>query len=1692
MTRITHAFQKSSPLLAMLVLLAVASAPALASGTVSRETRFMLRDLKVWEKDGEAHVALRGAPNRALPGEPELPTGCITVEVPAGARVTSWKVIPLEVIDVPARAKLAKMDAWITGEGRKVAGVASAAAAIAPDEAGWFPGVPYDRLQRGALQGHSLATVAVRPVQYLPNEGRIRLITRFRLIVNYEENAAARPLERVRRTERTEQAVARALGSLGLPYTPRPNARPARGGLFPMAAGEYPGPFGREAAYVIVTADSLVPAFQPLADWKTRQGVSSAIVTLSQVQAQYPQGVDLPEKIRLYLKDAYRYQGTQWALIGGTGQIVPPRYAYSQLLQDAPVPADMYYGNLDGNWNYNSNSVFGEAYFDSLAPGDSVDFYPEVYVGRAPILNSTEATIFVNKTLTYDRNPPQAYLNKALLFSEVLFPSDYTPGAGILYDGAVLSESVADSLPAYNQIVKLYENNDPINYPGSIYETRQAVIDSLNAGYNFVLHVGHGFRNTMSVGAGSLVNGDLRALTNGPRYSFLISIDCTSGAIDFDCIGAASVTAPSGGAFAFWGSTREAFPAVSKAYLDNFVGLVNSDSTGEIGEAMALCKLPFVAVTESDNPDRWTQFAFIMLGDPSLRLRLRPASTLSVTAPASFVMGDPGYTVSVTSGGSPAESVLVCVQKPGDDLQAGYTDAAGQVTLPFQPDNTGSFNVTATKRNHLPYMGTATVVGRGSAYLYDYSGSKSVSDGTTPPESGNSNGLADAGESVQLGITVGNNGSGVANGVVGTLSTAQPGVTVTSNTVGYGSIGAHSSAPGTGAYAVSFSRGLRDGLKVPFSLHLTDLAGDSRDDYFTLPVSAPVPEHYAHTWVDSVSGPTHYTLLKITLRNLGSGAFRGLTGTVRPVAGGFTPLDSVSSYGNLAPGASWIGTKEFRFQGQATALSRFYLFLTDANGEADTFNFDLKAPGAIGNLAALGSHSSIALTWTASPDSTTVAGYYLYRSTASGGPYARVNPRITTRSSYYNDSGLAPLTPYYYYVTAADSGGNEGVASSVVSASTNPPYHNGWPIPTTKEMAGSPVLVNFTHQPSGQLDVFIGSDAIYAWHPDGTELRDGDGLPLTSGVWLPRGFGYPASITVADLFQDGKFCIVGLTQDSSNVIVWDEDGNVKPGWPHRLLGGFPFGSPAIGDIDGDGKPEVVVACGGYVYAWHPNGTEVFNGDGNVSTSGPIKVLTGASYTYGSVALADLDRDGRLDIIIGSSDAKMHAVKYNGTECRGWPISVGAPVTGSAAVADLDLDGHNEVVFPSNSNFLYCVSDSGTTKPGWAVAMTLSGTSRSPSPALADVNGDGYLDVVEATTNGYIRVLDRNGANLPGWTSVRYAAAYAAFAGTAETSPIVADIDGDTQMEILQGAEDAFFYGFNHDGTVLAGFPIRVGGEIRGTPAAWDLTNTGQSNIILPSWDKNVYVWDYPGGFNRARAPWPMFRHDDQHTGYYLNPNIITAVEGVMLEASAGAEGIRLAWETPPAAGGRLSWNVYRREEAAAGEVPDASPQAAALSTIPVDFVKVNDTPITDADGHPAYLDGDVRGGHVYAYILETLVNGQREALTGPLVRQLPERFLPARVALFQNTPNPFRGTTAIRFQVPAGAKGAAAGRVRLTVHDVAGRVLRTLADGAKAPGTYSVDWDGSDQSGSRVASGVYFYRLTVGSEALTRKILMVK
>jgi hypothetical protein len=107
-----------------------------------------------------------------------------------------------------------------------------------------------------------------------------------------------------------------------------------------------------------------------------------------------------------------------------------------------------------------------------------------------------------------------------------------------------------------------------------------------------------------------------------------------------------------------------------------------------------------------------------------------------------------------------------------------------------------------------------------------------------------------------------------------------------------------------------------------------------------------------------------------------------------------------------------------------------------------------------------------------------------------------------------------------------------------------------------------------------------------------------------------------------------------------------------------------------------------------------------------------------------------------------------------------------------------------------------------------------------------------------------------------------------------------------------------------------------------------------------------------------------------------------------------------------------------------------------------------------------------------------------DKITDIIVNQM----LPTELKLFQNYPNPFNPITTIKYSVPQETKGLSSLQlVSLKVYDMLGRIVTTLVNEVKPAGTYEVHFDGS-----KIASGVYVYRLAAGNKFLSNKLILIK
>jgi hypothetical protein len=246
---------------------------------------------------------------------------------------------------------------------------------------GYIQSVPYHRnmvdhieiLSEGVQRGFRVLDLRFNPV--IPSEGGVEISTHLfvTVLIDTDGHSGA---------SGDELPVSLA-GSVLNPYDAK-----SFGSMAMIPSGILPsGTFD----YVVVTDPTKVgSAFDDLVEWKTIKGVPATVFTTAHIYANYS-GRDDQEKVRNFLKDALATWDIKYALIGGDTAVVPYRGLYCSAGDEAEndIASDLYYSALDGTFNSDNDTVFGET-------SDNVDVYYDIIVGRAPVQTETEANNFVD------------------------------------------------------------------------------------------------------------------------------------------------------------------------------------------------------------------------------------------------------------------------------------------------------------------------------------------------------------------------------------------------------------------------------------------------------------------------------------------------------------------------------------------------------------------------------------------------------------------------------------------------------------------------------------------------------------------------------------------------------------------------------------------------------------------------------------------------------------------------------------------------------------------------------------------------------------------------------------------------------------------------------------------------------------------------------------------------------------------------------------------------------------------------------------------------------------------------------------------------------------------------------------------------------------------------------------------------
>jgi subtilisin family serine protease len=335
----------------------------------------------------------------------------------------------------------------------------------------------------------------------------------------------------------------------------------------------------------------------------------------------------------------------------------------------------------------------------------------------------------------------------------------------------------------------------------------------------------------------------------------------------------------------------------------------------------------------------------------------------------------------------------------------------------------------------------------------------------------------------------------------------------------------------------------------------------------------------------------------------------------------------------------------------------------------------------------------------------------------------------------------------------------------------------GWPIDTGG--VAYPAAGKLSQANSGN-EIFMGVYG-YGSAPD---LLAYNGAGSTLPGWPRKSANYIATPpSLADVDGDGLDEIF-IEEEDWKLHAYKADGSILSGWPAvQWVGGQERHTPAIADIDGDGVPEIVTGS----EAISPGGVSLlaYHYDGTPVAGFPVSF---GGYVDTFPVIGDVDGDGAPEIVVIGTDSlplpsqPASALIYSNTGALKRAIALsGSVFYGTApALADIDDDGILDIIVQTNSA-LNVVRGDGTNCPGWPVIWGDQYWLGNSAPVVGDVDGDGLPEIVVTTQvagsgNGVVRVFKHNGASHPSFPKTLPIGS--------GMVPAIADIDGDGHNKII--------------------------------------------------------------------------------------------------------------------------------------------------------------------------------------------------------------------------------------------------------------------------------------------------------------------
>ncbi|TKJ40753.1 hypothetical protein CEE37_07250 [candidate division LCP-89 bacterium B3_LCP] len=698
---------------------------------------------------------------------------------------------------------------------------------------------------------------------------------------------------------------------------------------------------GPRGGYVIIIEDDFLANLflQSFALWKEQLGYQVSIIPLSQAGST-------TDEIKETIMSEY-YGGNvplDYILLIGdvTGALTIPAFTIIKPTGGEQDVTDHPYTCLEGN-----------------------DYFPDVMIGRLSVSDDFELATALKKNIDYQQNP---YISEPDWFEHALVVAGNYTDTGIapitpVWTSIWLQEKLLEH--GYTQVdTILYWGETNPGWWGP-YPGTDLIAASINDGVSLVAY--RGWADESGWQFPVFYVEDVNALTNGSKLPVVVSIVCETGNfgdIVDPCFGEAwvrcgSPNSPQGGVAFFGPSDLHTNTKWNNAMYAGFFEGMLEENLYRIGQAGTRAKFElYYGFPDNTGVGDFAEFYFHVynvLGDPELPMWWDVPADISVDVPAEIQPGQQVITATVTNAnGGPLGGAYVAFYKEGEVLAGGVAFGDGTVSVEIEPLTEGEVTVTASKQNCKPKQVTISV------QIGDFP--VGIAEVTVAGD-----GIASAGETIDLYVTLSNYGTTSVTGVEANLSAADPNVTVLTAYDPVGTI--YSSGEEDALFEVEVDNTCPEGHLVEFTLDLNDGAAHNSEIKFLLSIGGLqfIPGGYT---IESGSlEPGNTANLLVSINNAGTLTAQGISGTLSCADGAVTVTTSQADFPLLLPGATGTSSTPFVVEVDPTAaVGRQVIFdleISTLSGYTASISF----PAQLGELS-----SSDPL----GPDS---YGYYAYDDT---------------------------------------------------------------------------------------------------------------------------------------------------------------------------------------------------------------------------------------------------------------------------------------------------------------------------------------------------------------------------------------------------------------------------------------------------------------------------------------------------------------------------------------------------------------------------------------------------------------------------------------------------------------------------------------------------------------------------------------